>query len=390
MDHRERAMTAISLKEPDRIPLDLGGVGGLIVDPVYHELRKFLGFEEEIQPYRSGSTANYYDERILEALDIDFRHVWLASKDKPASVKHTDGTVTDMWGITWSTEGSYPVYFPLKGKSFKQIKEFNWPVIGKWNTDELKDHAKRYYEDTDYAVIAKAVLAGAGIFERCYYLRSIDELFVDMMDKEDLVKYLIDKVKEIEISMWDIYLDAVGPYIQIIQRASDLGTQTGLLISPTLFRKYFKPAEKEVHNFIKSKAPHVKIWFHSCGAIEPLISDFIDLGVDILNPVQPLCDGMDSFELKKKYGKKLCFHGGIDLQKALPGTLQDTIKEAETRIRAFAPGGGYILAPSNHIQKDTPVENIVALYKHAAKYGKYPIGEKIVLKDSYANKAEVI
>ena len=373
MKHRERVMKAISFQEPDRIPMDLGSTGSLIVDPAYHKLCKFLGFNEEIKPYRHGSTANYYDERVLEEFDIDFRHVWLASIDKPSSIIHDDGTVTDPWGITWSKEGSYPVHFPLKGKSFEEIKNYNWPVFKNWNTGELKERARHYYEDTDYAVIAKAVLDGAGIFERCYYLRSIDEMFIDMMDNKKLMHYLIDKITDIEISLWDMYLDAVGPYIQIIQRAADLGTQTGLIISPSMFREYFKPAEEKVYNFIKSRAPHVKIWFHSCGSIEPLINDFIDLGVDILNPVQPLCDGMDSFELKKKYGKKLCFHGGIDLQKALPGTLDNTSMETETRIRAFAPGGGYILAPANHIQKDTSVENIIALYRHAAEFGKYPI-----------------
>ena len=182
MKHRDRVLKAISLEEPDRVPLDLGGTGGLIVDPAYHKLRKLLGFEEEIKPYRQGSTANYYDERILEEFDIDFRHVWLFSKDKPASVKHSDGTVTDYWDITWSREGSYPVYFPLKGKSFSEIKEYPWPVLKNWDMQELKESARHYYEETDYAVVAKAVLDGAGIFERCYYLRSIDDLFLDMLD----------------------------------------------------------------------------------------------------------------------------------------------------------------------------------------------------------------
>ncbi len=376
MNHRERVFKTISLKEPDRVPLDLGGTGGLIVDPAYHKLRKLLGFEEEIKPYRQGSTANYYDERILEAFDIDFRHVWLFSKDKPVSVKHNDGTVTDYWDITWSREGSYPVYFPLKGKSFVEIRKYPWPVLKNWDMEELKERARHYYENTDYAVVAKAVLDGAGIFERCYYLRSIDELFLDMADNEKLMFYIVDKVTDIEISLWDMYLDAVGPYVHIIQRAADLGTQTGLIISPEMFRKYFKPSEKKVYEFIRSKAPHVKIWFHSCGAIEPLINDFIELGVDILNPVQPLCTGMDSFKLKEKYGRDLCFHGGIDIQKALPGTRSDTIKEVEARINAFAPGGGYILAPANHIQNDTPAENIITMYRYAAEYGRYPINNK--------------
>lgn len=373
--HRERVIAAIDRIETDRVPLDMGSTGGLLVDPVYFKVKELLGFKDDIKPYRSGSTANYYDERILEALDIDFRHLWLASPDKPKSKVNEDGTVTDNWNITWSKEGSYPVIFPLKGLSAAEIANYKWPEPKGWNTDELRERARHYYEDTDYCVVAKAVLDGAGILERCYYLRSIDDFFIDMIEDEDLVQYIIDKIVNIEISLWDMYLDAVGPYVQIIQRAADLGTQTSLFISPGLYRKYFKPAEDKVFTFIKSKAPHVKIWFHSCGAVEPLIPDLIELGVDILNPVQPLCRGMDSFDLKKKYGHKLCFHGGIDIQKALPGTKKDIIREVETRIKALGPGGGYILAPANHIQKDTPPENVITMYRHAAEYGKYPLNK---------------
>jgi uroporphyrinogen decarboxylase len=299
--------------------------------------------------------------------------VWLFSPDKPKSVRHEDGTVTDYWGITWSAEGSYPVYFPLKGKSEQDIMNYPWPDPRNWDTSALKERARYLYENTDYAITAKAVFDGAGIFERCYYLRSIDEFFIDLMENEDLIFHMVEKICNIEIQLWDMYLDAVGPYVHIVQRLADLGTQKSLFISPELFRKYFKPAEERVYRFIKSKAPHVKCWFHSCGAVEPLIGDLIELGVDILNPVQPLADGMDSAGLKKKYGDRLCFHGGIDLQRALPGSKADTIAEVERRINAFAPGGGYILAPANHIQKDTPPENVLALYKHARKYGKYPI-----------------
>ena len=126
-------------------------------------------------------------------------------------------------------------------------------------------------------------------------------------------------------------------------------------------------------DFIKSKAPKAKIWFHSCGAVSEIIEDFIDIGVDILNPVQPLAAGMDSFELKKRFGKRISFHGGIDLQKAMIGSIDDVREEVEKRIRAFAVGGGYILASSNHIQDDTPPENVIFLFEHAKKFGRYPI-----------------
>ena len=371
MTRRERVMAAIELRQPDRVPLDLGSVGSLIVDPVHMEVRKLLGLHGPIAPYRSGSTTNYYDEEVLEALDIDFRHLWLSSPDKPKSVKHPDGTVTDEWNITWSAEGSYPVKFPLQGVSDQDLASYRWPAPPRsWDVSALHERARRLREETDFAVVAKSVLSGGGILERCCYLRSIEDFFVDMAMNKDAAHFIVDKVVETEIAMWDLFLDAVGPYVDIVQRSSDLGTQTGLFVSPPLYREFLKPAEDKVYRHIRSRAPQVKSWFHSCGAIMELIDDFLDIGVQILNPVQPLATGMDSYGLKKRYGKKLCFHGGIDLQKALPGTIEDVKKEVETRITALGKGGGYILAPANHIQKDTPAENIVYLYRYAAEFGK--------------------
>jgi uroporphyrinogen decarboxylase len=177
----------------------------------------------------------------------------------------------------------------------------------------------------------------------------------------------------VEIAFWDMFLDAAGDYVDIVQKVADLGTQRGLFISKELFREFIKPAEARVFDFIRKKAPHIKLWFHSCGAVSEIIDDFIDWGVDILNPIQPLAEGMDSAELKKRFGDKLCFHGGIDLQRAMPGSIDDVKREVETRIRALAPGGGYILAPANHIQNDTPPENVITLYEYAKEFGTYPI-----------------
>jgi uroporphyrinogen decarboxylase len=181
-------------------------------------------------------------------------------------------------------------------------------------------------------------------------------------------------VVEVEMAYWKLFLNAVGPYVHIIQRASDLGTQLSPFISPRMYRELLKPVESRIMAYIRSLAPKAKLWFHSCGAVSDLIDDFIDIGVEILNPVQPLATGMDSFTLKKRYGDRLCFHGGIDLQEALPGSGEDVRREVETRISALGPGGGYILAPANHIQNDTPAENVVLLYEHAKTCGTYPLG----------------
>jgi len=124
---------------------------------------------------------------------------------------------------------------------------------------------------------------------------------------------------------------------------------------------------------VKKIAPEAKIYLHSCGSIRELIPEFIDIGIDILSGVQPLASGMNSAELKKEFGKDMVFHGGIDIQRALCGSVEDTINETKVRIADYAPGGGYICGPSNHFQNDVPVENFFALYKTAREYGKYPI-----------------
>jgi uroporphyrinogen decarboxylase len=315
---------------------------------------------------------------VLEKLDVDFRHVWLSSPDKPKARKLSDGTVVDEWGITWSAEGSYPVHFPLQSATLDEIKQYAWPFPARdWNTEALHERARFLREQTDYAVTAKAVFAGAGILERCTYLRTIDNFFLDLCTNEEIALFLIQKITDVEIALWDVFLDAVGPFIDVVQRASDVGTQTSLMISPELFRKYFKPAEIKVTDFIRKKAPQSKIWFHSCGAIRPLIPDFIDFGVQVLNPVQPLATGMESRGLKRDFGDVLCFHGGIDIQRALPGTLADVRREVELRISSFGPGGGYILGPANHVQKDTPARNIIEMYQHARRYGVYPLATSV-------------
>jgi uroporphyrinogen decarboxylase len=372
--HRERVLAAISLREPDRIPLDFGSVGGLMVDELYHGVRALLGLDDSVPPYRSGSTANWYDERILEAFDVDFRHLWLASPDRPERRRLPGGAVVDEWGITWSAEGSYPEIFPLRGKPLAEIVRHPWPLPSRsWNLDALAARARHLREDTDFAVVAKGVLDGAGIFERCCYLRSYDDFLVDMCVDEPLARALIDRVTGIEMALWDMYLDAVGPWVDIVQRASDLGTQSSLMISPELYRRFLVPAEKRVFDLIRKKAPGAAIWFHSCGAVGPLIADFLDLGVKILNPVQPLAAGMESGGLKRDWGSRLCFHGGIDLQRAMVGTLEDVREEVRLRVSTLGRGGGYILAPANHLQKDTPPQNVVELYRFAAEYGRYPL-----------------
>lgn len=184
----------------------------------------------------------------------------------------------------------------------------------------------------------------------------------------------MEKICEFEEAIWSNFLNIVGPFISIVERTDDFGMQTGLMISLETYREIIKPFHKRVLDLIKSKTK-AKILHHSCGSIVDLIDDLIDIGVDIINPIQPFAHGMeDPLDLKKRFGDRVIFHGGIDQQNVLPrGTPVDVEEEVKKRIKGFAPGGGYILAAAHNIQDDTPPQNVIAMLETAKSYGKYPI-----------------
>jgi uroporphyrinogen decarboxylase len=197
----------------------------------------------------------------------------------------------------------------------------------------------------------------------------------NLIAEPELVGYYLDKMTAAYIGMLDKYLDAVGDYIQIIQLHDDYGAQNSLLISPNIFRNILKPFHTKIHTFIKTKKPHLKIFFHCCGAIAPLIPDLIDAGIDILNPVQIAAGGMDPRYLKKEFGKSLVFWGGSCSTQTTMTTMsaEAVRKEAGEMIKIFAPGGGFVFCQDHNIQANIPPENIVALYKTAQDFGRYPV-----------------
>jgi len=373
MTSRERVMKALSHKEPDRVPLNFGGTASNLTDIAYFKLKRYLNIEGEIRPYRRGHTGNYFDQRILEKLDTDFRYVVM--KEPQPIIKDKD-TIVDEWGITIKKINNYGVRIgppPLEKASEKDLQVYNWPnPYDPLRTEGLEEEAKKLYETTDKVIVARAPLS-ASFIEYGIWLRGAENFFVDLIANKKFANRLLDKLLEIQIGFYDAFLKKVGKYVQIVETAEDYGTQQGCLISPRLFREMIKPRRKELNLFIKSRWPHLKILHHSCGSIWELVEDLIDTQIDILNPVQPLAKNMDSEVLKKKFGSKICFDGAIDTQKALPGSIDEVREEVIRRIKALAPGGGYILAPANHIQPDVPPENVVALFNFARKYGKYPI-----------------
>ena len=168
-------------------------------------------------------------------------------------------------------------------------------------------------------------------------------------------------------------MNVVGDLVDIVTWGEDLAHQRGLFFSMSTYREMFKPLHTRIFAHVKRLAPKAKLMFHCCGSVRPLISDFIEAGVDIVQSVQPLAVNMDIFALKREYGERVSFQGAIDVQQAMPGTLADVENEVKARLRALAPGGGYILTTSNNVQEDIPPENLVHLFRCARKWGQYPI-----------------
>jgi len=374
MRPRERFQKCVNHEEPDRVPIDMW-----ITPAAYENLKRHLRITApETQEWGIMSSWKISEE-MLRRLHIDFRRVYMNPSSGFKSKTYPDGTVDSEWGYRGKWVGPYWEIFHFPWAEFtevEQVKSYEWlDPEDPSRMEGVAEWARHLHEETDF--VASGMVGGPwGVFEICaHYMRGFNKFLLDLSQRRDLAEAMMDKAMELAIGMNRVLLDEVGDYLDMIQVGDDLGHQAGLLMSPKMFRELVKPRLKRVYSDIHKRAPHIKVHYHSCGAVEPLINDLIEVGVDILNPIQPLAKGMDSAELKAKYGTRLSFHGAIDLQKAMAerGTMDDLKTEIDTRLKALAPGGGYILAPAHNIQPDSSPEKIVGMYDYAEKRGKYPI-----------------
>lgn len=380
---RQRVIAAIEHRRPDRVPIDINPVPDF-----YANLKRHLGLDidEEIN-------AGFMEEaiphpRVLAALGADLISVKLApAKDRPTGPRPPapgQDLVTDDWGvglkrIYQAAGGSYlePVYHPLAEATLDDLADYPWPdpsAPGRGEATEAR--ARRLYEDTDLALVGRF---GGPIVQTAIYMMGFQRWLECAAAEPDLAAALLDRITDIAMALDRVGIEASAKYLQILKiSGDDFGMQTGPLYSPAMFRSLMLPRLRRrwlaARQQLDRINPAVKIMFHSCGGIRPLIGDLIEIGLQILDPVQPLAAGMDSAELKRDFGRWITFHGGVDEQHVLPfGTEADVEAEVRVRLRAFAPGGGYILAPSHYVQADTPPANIVAMCRAAQRFGQYPI-----------------
>jgi uroporphyrinogen decarboxylase len=218
----------------------------------------------------------------------------------------------------------------------------------------------------------------AGLFEMAQRIVGMENLLVTMATNKNLAIALFDKLAELKLAFWEMALPQLADVVDVISQADDYGTQISQIISPRMFRDQLKPRWKMIFDRLKVLAPNVRRFFHSCGNVRPLIPDYIELGVDILNPVHIRATGMEPVALKRDFGKDLVFWGGgVDTQGVLPnGTPQEVRDDVRRNIEALAPGGGFVFNTVHNIQTDVPAENLAAMYAALTEYGIYPMRDE--------------
>ena len=371
---RERVITTLNHKEPDRVPVSLGGSAHKISDSRYQLLKKHFGFEGNSSQRLTGAYLSYVDNRVLNALGTDIRHVHLRPPTGYLDKIKPVGSWVDEWGLTHKViEGGFYELGnpPLAEANIDEIQKHSWPdPHNPARIEGLRVEVESLYNDTSYAICAYRPTI-SGIFELSHYLRSMEKLLIDMMLDKKFVDALLWKLAEVIGEFYKAYLDVVGPYVQIVEIADDVGTQNGPMFSPKLYKELILEKHRYLADIVKEKAPGAKFMLHSCGSVKRFIPFFIEAGFDILNPVQPLAKDMDPASLKAEYGSEISFLGGVDVQQTMRGPVEGVRNEVKKRIEELAPGGGFILAPSHNFGDDVPLENILAFFETADKFGNY-------------------
>ncbi|MBN1813372.1 MAG: uroporphyrinogen-III decarboxylase [Anaerolineae bacterium] len=381
MKPRERVTLALNHQEPDRIPIDLGGsICSSIHKNAYIDLKKHLGMElEEIQMTDYVQQLPYLDEALLERFGVDFRMVQLPAATAPGLEIFEEGdyyAFIDRWGSKLHMPIDGGLYFdwvdfPIKEATMEALETYAWPTPDPpvYNA-RLREQAKHLHENTDYALVGSAVIGG-GIFEQPARTMGLESFFIALITEPAFADRMMDRIAEIYIESCENYLAQVGKYLQVFTYWDDVCGQDGWLIAPDIYRKMIKPKQRRLLDTIKSKTD-AKVYYHGCGAVFDLIPDLIDLGFDILNPVQVSARGMDTKRLKEEYGQDITFWGGVDTQHVLAfGTPEEVRDEVKRRIDDLASGGGFVFAAVHNIQALVPPENTVTMFETALEHGKY-------------------
>lgn len=380
MTHRQRVMAAINHTEPDRVPLDLGSTSCSSIHRVaYRNLVNYLNMKpgDEVI-WDKMQQIVLPDEQLLEYLDVDTRPLYPGAPDNFKPKDLGERFYADEWGVIRTMpQGSY--YYdlhesPLPGEpTIDDLEKFNWPdPDDPGRVRGLKERAEYLHKKTDYAVVLNL---RPSLAHTSQYMRGFEGWFMDIALRPEFMNALLDRILDVHIrTIRNIFREIDSDTVDINFIGDDIAVDVGLMISPEAYRTLFKPRHKKIIDCIKEYSD-AKIMYHSCGAVQHALDDLIEIGVDIINPVQVSAKGMDTKWLKEEFGSRIVFWGGIDTREILPhGTVDQVKKEVGRVIKDLAPGGGYVLNSVHNIQADVKPENICAMVEAGREYGRYPLG----------------
>jgi uroporphyrinogen decarboxylase len=343
MNPRERWRAVLDGRAPDKPPCDYWGTA-----EVTARLKRDLNCED--------------DRALWRCLGID-KCIHLAPRHPRAAESdwHLQ-SLFSIWGIeTRDVDYGSGVYRevvrgPLESvETVEDVERFAWPDPEEWDLASLRQQALEW---KDYPILC-------GSHEPFYLysrMRGMERALADLIEAPEIAEAALERIHFIHERLFECIFTEVGDLIDLIYVAEDLGTQESLLMSPAMFRRFLRPTLRKIIDMAHSRG--IRVFHHDDGAIRPMIPELLDIGIDVLNPIQWRCRGMDRAALARDFGGRLVFHGGIDNQHTLPfGTPGDVRREVEENLALFSECKGYIVAPCHNIQANTPTENIVAMYE---------------------------
>jgi uroporphyrinogen decarboxylase len=373
---RERVLYALNHEEPDRVPIFFGTSGATtMLAPGYERLKAHLGITRETTVFWRGLQYVLMDEEALAWSGSDGRPLLVGPAPAPLAHDISADAYVDGWGSLWERRPD-AIYYevvdsPIRTATIDDLDRYPWPDLAHPSRFVgLREKAKAI-QDAGYAAVA---LSGVSAFEQAYVSRGVEQWLLDLAADPDFALALLRKITDLMKASVIQLLEEAGDYIDVLVTGDDLGSQNATLISPRMYRRMIKPFHVEIYQEIK-KRTQAKIFYHSDGNIYPLLGDLVEIGIDLLNPVQVNAGDMgDTARLKREFGDRLAFCGAIDIGWVLPfGTPDDVRAEVRRRIKDLGLGGGYILASVHCIQPDVPLENVIAMLDEAKVAGRYPL-----------------
>lgn len=313
-----------------------------------------------VSPYTAENLCNYYGitpDQLDNRLGNDIKQSWLSINREMERECAQGECFTDEWGNVWKRDGYYNavIKHALSGLTAEEIREYPVPDVFAPDRFEIFDRLVKEYGDTHFI---GADVSGT-LFEPAYHLRGMEDFLMDMMLEEDAADVLLDKLTAHSKA---IAIEAIKRGADWIWLGDDMGTQISMIMSPDLWRKYFKPRMKDIIDTIRKEKPEIPIAYHSCGAISPILPDLIEIGIDVINPLQESATGMNHDEIRKLFGNKTTMFCGLDTQTFMVNAADDEIRKAtKSMLERLGKNGKFLVGVSHTLQPDVPVENIVAM-----------------------------